>query len=148
MTFQHAIGPVLLAIVLGPVAPAVAQEISSVPEHLLGMVGDWRLEQEDQTLPTCGLVFTEDQTAAGWAVTLPEPCPVPFPSGEAMASWNIDDTDGSVLLLDASSGITLRLFESEDGFYVTGDGIVPAIYLMPPWDDEGTGGETGEDLGE
>lgn len=125
---------------------AFAQEQSPVPEHLLGMVGDWRLEQEDQTLPVCGLTFTEDVANGGWAVTIPEPCPPPFPPADAIVAWNVDEENGAVLLLDASQKVTLRLFEGEDGLFLTGEGVLPAFYLMLPWDDDGTGGEVGDEF--
>lgn len=126
--------------------PALAQDVSPVPEHLLGMVGDWRLEQEDQTLPVCGLVFNEDVAPGGWTVTVPEPCPAPFPPASAMSAWNVDGENGSVVLLDAAQNVTLRLFEGEDGLFVTGDDTTPAFYLMLPWDDDGTGGEIGDEF--
>lgn len=126
-------------------APAAAQEMSSVPDHLIGMVGDWRLEQEDPALPGCGLLFTEDETPNGWAVSVPDPCPAPYPAADAMVVWNVDD-DGAVLLLDAAGHVTLRLFEGEDGLFQTGEGVVPAFYLVLPWDEDGTGGEAGDDL--
>lgn len=125
---------------------ALAQEASSVPDHLLGMVGHWRLEQEDQSLPICGLVFTEDERLGGWAIELPEPCPAPFPPVQSFVAWNVDDNDGSVLILDAAGNETLRLFEGEDGLFVTADGVLPAFYLMLPWDADGTGGEVGDEF--
>ena len=121
--------------------PAVALEESSVPEQLLGMVGDWRLEQEDQSLPTCALTFTEDETAGGWQVLLPAPCPAPFPPAESFAAWNIDTETGAILIMDAASTETLRLFEEENGRFATEPGIEPAFYLMLPYDEDGMGGE-------
>jgi hypothetical protein len=120
--------------------PALAQE-STVPEHLVGMVGDWRLEQEDQSLPVCALTFTEDQSIGGWAIELHEPCPPPFPAADRLVTWSVDETDGSVLILDAERQITLRLLEGEDGLYVTAPDQQPAFYLMLPYDEDGTGGE-------
>ena len=120
--------------------PALAQDISSVPEHLLGMVGDWRLEQEDQSLPTCALTFTEDQSIGGWQIHLPEPCPLPFPSANAFTAWNVDP-DGAVVITDGERNLVLRLIEGEDGLFMTEPGILPAFYLMLPWDEDGMGGE-------
>jgi hypothetical protein len=128
--------------------PSPAQETSTVPESLLGMVGDWRLEQEDQSLPTCALTFTEDQTDAGWFITLPEPCPLPFPSPNQFHTWNIDDADGAVLIVDASGNEVLHLAEAENGLYATEPGVLPAFYLMLPYDEDGMGGEIGEDVAE
>lgn len=125
---------------------ALAQELSTVPEHLLGMVGDWRLEQEDQTLPTCALTFTEDQTDSGWLITLPEPCPLPFPSPNQFHAWSIDDSDGAVLISDNLGNEVMRLLEDEAGLYVTEPGIAPAFYLMLPYDEDGMGGEVGDEL--
>jgi hypothetical protein len=125
--------------------PVLAQE-ATVPEHLLGMVGDWRLEQEDQALPTCGLKFTEDKTDFGWTIELPEPCPAPFPPAASFTSWNVDEDDGSVLILDAGGAVALRLLEGEDGLFVTPEGELPAFYLMLPWDEDGTGGEAGDEF--
>lgn len=125
--------------------PALAQEISSVPEHLLGMVGDWRLEQEDQSLPTCALTFTEDQTDAGWLIEHHEPCPAPFAPPDALFAWNVDESDGSVLITDSLRNEVLRLIEGEDGLYMTEPGILPAFYLMLPYDEDGMGGEVGDE---
>jgi hypothetical protein len=135
-------------IIAGLAAPSLAQEISTVPEHLLGMVGDWRLEQEDQSLPTCALTFTEDQSIGGWQIKLPEPCPLPFPSANSFISWNVDASDGSVLISDSLGNEVLRLIEAEDGLYMTEPGITPAFYLMLPFDEDGMGGEVGDEVSE
>lgn len=134
-----------LVALAGIAGQSLAQEISSVPEHLLGMVGDWRLEQEDQTLPACALTFTEDQTAAGWQVHLPEPCPLPFPSASSMVAWNVDELTGAVLVTDAEGNVILRLIEAEDGLFSTEPGVVPAFYLMLPYDQDGMGGEAADE---
>jgi hypothetical protein len=139
--FGSALG--VTAAILAFASPSAAQE-STVPEHLLGMIGDWRLEQEDQSLPICGLRFTEDQSIGGWAIEVPEPCPAPFPPPDSFAAWNIDDSDGAVLILDAERQVVLRLFEDEDGLFVTGEGVAPRFYLMLPYDEDGTGGEAGD----
>ena len=123
--------------------PILAQE-STVPDHLIGMVGDWRLEQEDQSLPICALKFTEDQLVGGWAIELPAPCPAPFPLAASFAAWNVDEENGTVLILDADRKIVLSLLEGEDGLFATPEGQLPAFYLMLPYDEEGTGGEVGD----
>lgn len=105
--------------------PVLALEESTVPEHMLGMVGDWRLEQEDQSLPACALTFTEDQSVGGWQIHLPEPCPAPFPPADAFVAWNIDASDGAVLITDGLRNLVLRLIEGEDGLYMTEPGILP-----------------------
>lgn len=139
-----AAGIVVAGIALaGFASAAFAQDISTVPEHLLGMVGDWRLEQEDQTLPTCALTFTEDQTNAGWLIHLPEPCPLPFPSANSLVSWNVD-ADGAVIVTDGVGNEVLHLIEGENGLYMTEPGILPAFYLMLPYDEDGMGGEVGD----
>ncbi len=130
----------------GLAAPALAQEMSSVPDQFIGMVGDWRLEQEDPALPFCALLFTEDQTEFGWMVSVPEPCAAPYPAASDLAVWNVDADDGSVVLYDADGNETLRLFEGEDGLFQTGEGVVPPLYLVLPWDEDGTGGEAGDEL--
>ncbi len=121
--------------------PVLALEESTVPEHMLGMVGDWRLEQEDQSLPACALTFTEDQSVGGWQIHRPEPCPAPFPPADAFVAWNIDASDGAVLITDGLRNLVLRLIEGEDGLYMTEPGILPAFYLMLPYDEDGLGGE-------
>lgn len=138
--------PLLLLLALA--APALAQDPPTVPDHLVGMVGDWRLEQEDQSLPTCALVFTDVQTEGGWAIEVPEPCPAPFPPADRIAIWSVDETDGTVLILDAAQAPVLRLLEDEDGLFITPEGQLPAFYLMLPWDADGTGGEIGDEFGE
>lgn len=121
-------------------APALAQEESTVPDNLLGMVGDWRLEQEDESLPTCALTFTEDQSIGGWQIHLPEPCPAPFPPADSFVAWNVDP-DGVVLITDGVRNVVLRLIEGENGLYMTEPGVLPAFYLMLPYDEDGMGGE-------
>lgn len=149
MPHTRIIGALLLFTALAAAAPAFAQdEVSTVPEQLLGMVGDWRLEQEDQTLPACALTFTEDQSIGGWQVQLPEPCPPPFPPGDSFVAWNVDVETGDVLITDGLRNEVLRLEESEDGLFVTAPGVTPAFYLMLPWDEDGMGGEMGDDWGE
>lgn len=126
-------------------ALSLAQEVSTVPEQLIGMVGDWRLEQEDQALPACALTFTEDQTTDGWQIAVPEPCPLPFPSANEFAAWNVD-ADGTVLITDTGGKLVLRLVEGENGLYMTEPGVVPAFYLMLPYDQDGMGGEVGDEV--
>lgn len=126
-------------------ALSLAQEISTVPDKLIGMVGDWRLEQEDQTLPACALTFAEDPTTDGWQVVVPEPCPLPFPSANEFASWNVD-ADGTVLITGPGGNLVLRLVEGENGLYMTEPGVVPAFYLMLPYDQDGMGGEAGDEV--
>ncbi len=104
--------------------PTMAQE-TTIPEHLMGMVGDWRLEQEDQSLPVCSLRFTDAEAIGGWAVELPEPCPAPFPPAGFVRRWNVDEEDGSVLILDAERHVVLRLLEDEDGLFVTPEARPP-----------------------
>src|SRR5262245_34657717 len=106
-------------LLVGFAHPVLAQEVSTVPDLLLGMVGDWRLEQEDQSLPVCALTFTEDQSSSGWLIHLPEPCPAPFPPADSFAAWNVDESDGAVLVMDGAGTIVLRLVEGEDGLFVT-----------------------------
>ena len=144
MRFDSRLAAAALILGLAPL-PTLAQEVT-VPEHLLGMVGDWRLEQEDQSLPVCGLKFTEEQSLGGWAIELPEPCPAPFPPADSFVAWNVDDNDGSVLIIDAERNVVLRLLEGEDGLFVTPEGQFPAFYLMLPWDEDGTGGEAGDEF--
>ena len=143
-SLRHGLVGVLLALAFA--APAAAQEMSSVPDHLIGMVGDWRLEQEDPALPFCPLLFTEDETEGGWIVNVPEPCGAPYPAASSIAVWNVDDNDGSVVLLDAAGALTLRLYEGEDGLFQTGADVTPPLYLVIPWDEGGTGGEVGDEF--
>ena len=139
MRFDSAIALGLALVTLA--TPLLAQEESTVPEHLLGMVGDWRLEQEDQSLPTCPLTFTEDQSIGGWQIHLPETCPPPFPPAESFVAWNVDASDGAVLITDGVRNVVLRLVEGENGLYLTEPGVLPAFYLMLPYDEDGMGGE-------
>eukprot|EP01035_Chromulina_nebulosa_P036723 gene36723-49507_t len=81
--------------------PDVSAPVSTVPEELQGMIGDFVLEQEDESLPKCALKLTDQEAIGGWAVEVPEACPPPYPAADSLTAWNIDPNDGSVILLDA-----------------------------------------------
>jgi hypothetical protein len=138
---------IALAATLTTLAPfAVAQDTgasaeSTVPDELQGMLADWVLEQQDPELPKCALSFTDTPATGGWAVTLPAPCPAPYPAAASLAAWTVDPNDGSILLLDATGAETLRLLEDEDGLYDTDPNIEPRFYLLPPYDEDQSGGE-------
>ncbi len=132
-----------LLIGLTTAQPLFAQDQTTVPDELLGMVGSWVLAQEDDTLPTCALTFTDQQAIGGWAIDVPASCPVPYPAADKLTAWNVDEGDGSVILLDAERHVTLRLYEDEDGLYVSGPDQTPKLYLLPPSSD--SGGETDSD---
>jgi len=122
---------------------ASSQE-STVPDDLQGMVGDWQLEQEDQSIQSCPLTLSDQQSTGGWAVQFPETCQPGYPS-DKIVTWNIDTSDGSVLLSDAAQHVVLHLFEDEDGLFDTADGEGPKFYMLPPEDSEGNGGENDAD---
>jgi hypothetical protein len=135
-------------ILAGLTGPALAQADaapSTVPEELQGMLGPWNLEQEDPSLPKCALNLTDTQITGGWAVEVPDPCPAPYPAATSLSAWNIDPNDGSVTLLDSAGNVTLRLFEDEDGLYDTSPDTTPRFYLLPPYDEDDSGGESDGD---
>ena len=123
-----------------PAASASAE--STVPEELQAMVGDFTLAQEDDTLPTCPIKLTDQQSIGGWAIELPETCPAPYPAADQLVSWNVDESDGSVLLMNAERKVVLRLFEDEDGLFDTDPSVTPRFYLFAPYDEDGSGGES------
>lgn len=49
-----------------------------------------------------------------------------------------------MVILDAAGGETLRILEDEDGLFITA--TQPPLYLMMPYDAEGTGGEIGDEF--
>lgn len=138
-----------LAFVLAalPATPAIPQdntassEQSTVPPELQGLVGDFILEQEDESLPKCPITFTDQQSIGGWAVELPEACPAPYPPAGSLVSWNVNPDDGSILLMDGERRLVMQLFEDEDGLYDTDPSVTPRFYLLSPYDEDGTGGE-------
>jgi hypothetical protein len=115
---------------------------STVPEELQGMVGDFVLEQDDETLPKCPVTLTDQETIGGWAITVPEACPAPYPAADSLMAWNVDPNDGSVLFLDAERHVVLRLLEDEDGLYDTDPNVQPRFTLLAPYEDDGSGGES------
>jgi hypothetical protein len=123
--------------------PDVSAPVSTVPEELQGMVGEFVLE--DESLPKCALKLTDQEAIGGWAVEVPEACPAPYPAADSLNAWNIDPNDGSVILLDAERHVTLRLFEDEDGLYDTDPNVTPRFYLLAPYDADGAGGEADSD---
>lgn len=126
-------------------ADASSEPESTVPDELLGMVGDWMLEQEDQALPTCPIRLTDQESIGGWAIELPEACPAPYPPADTLMAWNVDANDGSISFLDAERHVTMRLFEDEDGLFDTDPNVQPRFYLMAPYDPDGAGGEADSD---
>ncbi|MEO8758956.1 MAG: AprI/Inh family metalloprotease inhibitor [Devosia sp.] len=136
---------VLVALTAAPVfaqdSSASSEPQSTVPPELQGMVGDFILEQEDESLPKCPLTLTDQETIGGWAVEVPETCPAPYPAADQFLAWNIDPNDGSVIFLNAERKVTMRLFEDEDGLYDTDPAVEPRFYLLSPYDEDGTGGE-------
>ena len=59
---------------------------SAVPDDLQSFVGDWLLEQEDESAPRCPIRFTDQVAIGGFAVTFPETCPAPYPADRIAAS--------------------------------------------------------------
>ena len=118
-----------------------SSEESTVPEELQAMVGDFTLAQEDDTLPTCPIRLTDRQSIGGWQIELPETCPAPYPSADQLLSWNVDESDGSILFMDGERKVVMRLFEDEDGLFDTDPNVTPRFYLLAPYDEDGAGGE-------
>jgi protease inhibitor Inh len=134
--------------------PAMAQQSSSsipdvsasgLPDEVQSYAGDWVLQQEDASAPTCAVTFTDQPAAGGWAVTVPDACPAPFPSATSVAVWNIDSEDGSIIIMDAAQHITLRLLSNPDGYYATDEDSTPRFYLVAPYEQNGEGGEQDAD---
>jgi hypothetical protein len=122
-----------------PAASSSAE--SSVPDELQSMVGDFTLAQEDDTLPTCPIRLTDQQAIGGWAIELPAACPAPYPPADQLVAWNVDESDGSVLLMNAQRQVVMKLFEDEDGLFDTDPNVTPRFYLLAPYDEDGAGGE-------
>jgi hypothetical protein len=122
-------------------APDAASAESTVPDQLQDMVGDFVLTQDDDNLPTCPVTLTDQQVAGGWAIEVPETCPAPYPAAGRLVAWNVDDADGSVTFLDADRQVVLRLFQDDDGVFDTDPGVSPRFFLLPPYAENGTGGE-------
>jgi hypothetical protein len=120
---------------------ASSSEESTVPEELQSMVGDFTLAQEDDTLPTCPIRLTDQQSIGGWAIELPEACPAPYPPADQLLSWNVDESDGSVLFMNGERQVIMKLFEDEDGLFDTDPNVTPRFYLLAPYDEDGAGGE-------
>jgi hypothetical protein len=122
-----------------PLAPS--SEESTVPQELQAMVGDFTLAQEDDTLPTCPIRLTDQQSIGGWQIEMPETCPAPYPAADQLMSWNVDESDGSVLFMNGERKVVMKLFEDEDGLYDTDPAVTPRFYLLAPYDEDGAGGE-------
>ena len=140
------------ALVLLGAGPAAAQSSAqsssaapSLPEDLQSYAGDWELQQEDANAATCAVTFTDQQVPGGWAITVPNPCPAPFPAASALTVWSVDETDGSIIVLDASQKVTMRLLADPEGFYATDEDTTPRFYLVTPQETDGAGGEQDAD---
>jgi hypothetical protein len=136
-----AAGPVLADDASSSLAAPAAGDNSTVPDEFQNMVGDWSLAQQDDSLPKCPLTFTDQPSAGGWTVVIPDSCPAPYPAADQLAAWTIDPADNSVELLDAKGNVTLKLFEDEDGLYDTDPSTDPRFYLLAPYEQNGNGGE-------
>ena len=124
-----------------PPADSSSSAESTVPDDLAGLVGDFVLGQEDDTLPTCAITLTDQEAIGGWAITVPAACPAPYPAADELTAWNVDSSDGSVIFLNAERKVVMRLFEDEDGLYDTDPDKQPHFYLLSPIEQDGTGGE-------
>jgi len=142
-----------MVIALSPI-PAMAQSssaampelsASNLPDEVQSYAGDWVLQQEDANAPSCALTFTDQAAPGGWAVTVPDACPSPFPAASALAVWNIDSDDGSIVIMDAAQHVTLRLLSNPDGYYATDEDAPPRFYLVAPYEQDGEGGEQDAD---
>lgn len=145
-------GAGLLAVLLATAAPAQDSSASipdasasSLPDEVQSYAGDWVLQQEDANAPTCALTFSDQTAPGGWAVTIPDPCPSPFPAASALAVWNIDSDDGSIVIMDTAQHVTLRLLSDPDGYYATDEDSTPRFYLVAPYEQNGEGGEQDAD---
>ena len=145
-------GAGLLAVLLATAAPAQDSSASipdasasSLPDEVQSYAGDWVLQQEDANAPTCALTFTDQTAPGGWAVIIPDPCPSPFPAASALAVWNIDSDDGSIVIMDTAQHVTLRLLSDPDGYYATDEDSTPRFYLVAPYEQNGEGGEQDAD---
>jgi Protease inhibitor Inh len=146
------VGALRLALTLGALiaAPALAQDTSSsssatMAADLESYAGDWLLQQEDTNAPTCAVTFTDQPVAGGWAISVPDACPAPFPAASALAVWSVDDSDGSITIMDANQGVTMKLLSDPDGYYATDEATNPRLYLVAPVDPDGAGGEQDAD---
>ena len=126
-------------------APPADASALSLPDEVQSYAGDWVLQQEDANAPTCALTFTDQAVTGGWAVTVPDACPSPFPDAASLAVWNIDSEDGSILVMDAAQKVTLRLLSDPDGYYATAEDAPPRFYLVAPYEQDGEGGEEDAD---
>jgi hypothetical protein len=143
-------GRLAAAILLFAINPALAQlsdpsASTALPEDLQSYAGDWELQQEDANAPTCAMSFTDQQVAGGWAISLPDACPAPFPPASALAVWAVDESDGSIIVMDASQKATMRLLADPEGFYATDEDSQPRFYLVTPQESDGPGGEQDAD---
>ena len=135
-------GPALAANVTSSAPPSDASSAeSTVPDDLAGLVGDFVLGQEDDTLPTCAITLTDQEAIGGWAIQMPAACPAPYPAADELMAWNVDSSDGSVIFLNAERKVVMRLFEDEDGLYDTDPDKQPHFYLLSPVEQDGNGGE-------
>ena len=150
VTRSALVATALLALAAWPVSAAdssssamdtSSEEQSTAPEELQSFVGDFILEQEDESLPKCPITFTDQQSIGGWQIVLQEACPAPYPPADKLLSWNVDESDGSILLMDGERNVVMRLLEDEDGLYDTDPNVSPRFYLLQPYDEDGTGGE-------
>jgi hypothetical protein len=139
-----------MAIAMLGAGPAMAQSSATsastaLPEDLQSFAGEWELQQEDASAPTCAVNFTDQQVPGGWAIGVPDACPAPFPAASALAIWSVDDADGSIVILDADQRVTMRLLADPEGFYATSEDTPPRFYLVTPAQSDGAGGEQDAD---
>lgn len=135
---------IMVALAAGP---ALSQDASSsaagpsLPDEMMGYMGDWALDQDDDKLPKCPISLTDQAVAGGWAIQVMDLCPAPYPDAKSLVAWTLDDSDGAIVVHDADQKVVMRLLPDSDGIFDTGEGTSPRFYLLPPYDVDSTGGE-------
>ena len=117
---MNGLGPVLGAVEKAGLPPSVAYlaYVGEVLAPLLLVIGAWT--RPAALIVAINMVFalvlvhkaqflSINPQSGGWAIELPETCPAPYPAADQLVSWNIDATDGSVLLLNGDNQVVMRL---------------------------------------
>jgi protease inhibitor Inh len=104
---------VVLALLLAGCCPAVAQDVTTLKQD---MIGQWELATTDRS-KTCVVTLRGDTTPQGLKLELEPSCPAALPFTRDIAAWSIKGLGDIVRLQDATGEAVIDFTEVETGIF-------------------------------